>query len=106
MPMSLDNQFDTLTEAIAALRTRGYILDFNIMENALHCSERNITLNPDSFQVVEFHRFEGNSDPGDMSIVYAIEGGDKQEYKGILVNGFGTYANTASEVMMRKLAVH
>jgi hypothetical protein len=33
------------------------------------------------------HRYEGESDPGDEAVVYAIE--SKKGIKGILVSGFG-----------------
>ena len=41
----------------------------------------------------EFHRFEGVSDPDDMSIVYAIESRDGT--RGTLVDAFGVYSNPA-----------
>ena len=50
----------------------------------------------------EFHRFEGNSDPGDEAIVYAIE--SRNGLKGVLVNAFGVYSEPLSDDMMKKLS--
>ncbi|WP_315817399.1 hypothetical protein [Paraflavitalea speifideaquila] len=46
---------------------------------------------------------EGNSDPADEAVVYAIE--SRQGEKGVLVDGFGPSSDTASEAMVEKLAV-
>jgi hypothetical protein len=41
--------------------------------------------------VVNYFRFEGPSNPDDMSILYAIEANDG--VKGTLVDAYGTYAS-------------
>jgi hypothetical protein len=56
----------------------------------------------DEFEINEFYRFEGVTNPSDMSIVYAVES-KKHNLKGILVNAFGTYANTSSSAIDAKL---
>jgi len=40
---------------------------------------------------VEHYRFEGASDPDDMSVVYAFESHDGS--RGIIADAFGLYAN-------------
>jgi len=97
------NQFDTLTEALTNMRSRGFVLDFNLAENHLSCTEFNLQLNPNDFEVVEYHRFEGESDPADMAIVYGIKATDG--HLGVLVNGYGTYSETVSSELIKKLAV-
>ena len=97
--------YDTVTAATEGLRQRGFDLDFNIAFDKIRCQQNGICLNPDQFEIVEHHRFEGNSDPADQAIVFAIQSIDSK-LKGILVDGYGASADDSSEDMIRKLAVH
>ena len=99
------NRFDTLSEAVADLRIRGFTLDFNLEENSLSASNSHVPLrlNPNDFEVAEYHRFEGDSNPDDESIVYGIISRNGQ--KGILVNAYGPYAESVSALLVSRLAV-
>lgn len=97
--------YDTVTEAVAGLRERGYTIDFNIAFNQLICSRNNICLNPNEFEIVEVYRFEGATNPSDEDVVYAVESRNGQ-HKGVVTSAFGIYADAASNEMVRKLAVH
>src|SRR4030095_2364982 len=92
--------YDTVSQAVNGLKERGYTLDFNLKSNSLECQGQKY--NPKDFEITEFHRFEGSSDPGDEAIVYAIESTNGQ--KGVLVNGFGVYSEPLSDEMMKKLS--
>jgi hypothetical protein len=94
--------YDTVSEAVTGLRQRGYLTDFNLRENCLVC--HNDTFDINDFEILEFHRFEGNSDPADEAVVYAIE--SNKGHKGILVTGYGTSAEGVSADMAEKLQVH
>ena len=94
--------YDTVSEAVNGLKSRGFTTDFNLDENCLVCHSDKI--NPDEFQIVEIYRFEGNSDPSDEAVVYAIE--SKNGMKGVLVNGYGVSSNSLSDEMARKLEVN
>ncbi len=94
--------YDTVTEAINGLKARGFGLDFNLLENCLVCNDEKF--NVDDFEIVETYRFEGDTDPSDEAIVYAIE--SKYGFKGILVNGYGISASAMSEEMEKKLRFH
>ena len=96
--------YDTVTEAVKGLKERGYTIDFNIAFDKLICSENKHCLKPDEFEIVEVHRYEGNSDPGDEEVVYAIE--SKHGHKGIVVDAFGLYADDVSSEMIEKLKVN
>jgi len=95
--------YDTVTEAINDLRKRGYTIDFNKEYDCIACHQTMTSLKPDEFEIAEFHRFEGNTDPADEAVVYAIE--SKHGEKGVLVDGFGPSADTTSEALVRKLAM-
>ena len=96
--------FDTLTEAVNDLKARGYDRDFNLRETCLECSATGTQLSPSEFEITETYRFEGETDPGDELVVYAIE--SKAGLKGTFVNAFGPYANTASDELIAKLKFH
>lgn len=96
--------YDTLSEAMNALKAEGYKLDFNIAFDNLLCKENGVCLNPSQFEIVAYYRFEGNSDPDDSSIIYAIESTDGK-LKGTLVNAYSIYSDPASDAMLKKLSV-
>ena len=92
--------YDTVSEALAGLKKRGFVLDFNLHENCLICHEDRFDVN--DFEIVETHRFEGDTDPSDEAIVYAIE--SKKGKRGVLVNGYGISADAMSSDMAKKLS--
>ncbi len=94
--------YETITDAISKLKARGYNLDFNLEENCIVCHEEKF--NPDDFEITEVYRFEGDSDPADEAVVYAIE--SKTGMKGVLVNGYGISSDTVHADMARKLSFH
>ena len=97
--------YDTLTEAISDLKARGYDRDFNLRDAFIQCGSSGKELLPGEFEITEVYRFEGDTDPGDELVLYAIEskGG---EMKGTLVNAYGPYANTTSNELIARLNVH
>ena len=92
--------YDTVSQAVNDLKKRGYTLDFNLKASSLECQGKEF--DPKDFEITEFHRFEGNSDPGDESVVFAIE--SKNGLKGVLVNAFGIYSEPLSDEMVKKLS--
>ena len=91
--------YDTVTAAVNGLKQRGYTKDFNLEENCIVCHEDKY--HPEDFDITEVYRYEGNSDPADEAVVYAIEG--KNGEKGILVSGYGISADEMSDEMVKKL---
>jgi len=94
--------YDTVSDAVEGLKKRGYSMDFNLDENCIVCHEDKF--NPDDFEIVEVYRFEGNSDPADEAVVYAVE--SNQGHKGVLVNGYGPASESMSAEMAKKLHLH
>lgn len=100
-------EYDTVTEAMTDLKKLGYTIDFSILteKGCLICHQTSAVLSPDDFEIDHFYRFEGDSDPGDEMIVYAISS-NKDNLKGIVVNAYGIYADSASSAIVKKLAMH
>lgn len=97
--------YSTLLEAINGLKAEGYTEDFNLKENHIACSTGKYQLSPDDFKVDNVFRFEGNSDPEDQSVLYAISS-EKFKVKGLLVNAYGIYSDNAANEIIKKLNVH
>jgi hypothetical protein len=96
------HSYDTVSEATNDLRKRGFTVDFNLRET--HLFWNNDQFHPEDFEIVEFYRFEGQTDPADEAVVYAIEA--KSGVKGVLVNGYGISASTMSSELIKKLNFH
>lgn len=96
--------YDTATEAISDLFKRGYKSDFllNPEKNFLQCKETKFELSLSQFIIDEVHRFEGNTDPADEMIVYAISSVDGAK-KGVDVNGYGIYSSDQSQKLVELL---
>ena len=94
--------YDTVSEALNGLKTRGFDLDFNLYENCLVCHDEKFDVN--DFEIVEVHRFEGNTDPSDEAVVYAIR--SVNGLKGVLVNGYGISADAMNSDVIKKLRFH
>ncbi|MBS1588661.1 MAG: phosphoribosylpyrophosphate synthetase [Bacteroidetes bacterium] len=97
--------YGTLAETINGLKKDGYTLDFNMHEECLICNGHDANLSPEEFEIDGTYRFEGQSDPDDSAIVYAISSA-KYGIKGILVNGYGIYAEDYSSALIEKLKRH
>jgi len=95
-------QYDSLLQAIEALRLQGYTEDFNLKSNCLDCRDATIQLHPHDFDIDKVFRFYSASDVDDESILYAISS-EKYNLKGILVNGFGVSADPLTAEMVAKL---
>ncbi|RQO32107.1 phosphoribosylpyrophosphate synthetase [Taibaiella sp. KBW10] len=93
------NTYETLSQATNDLMARGYTLDFNLSENCLICNGTEYDVA--DFEIVEFHRFEGFSNPDDLSTVYVLESKDGR--KGMLVTGYGISAEGRSAQILKRL---
>jgi hypothetical protein len=99
------SSYDTLSEAMNELKKQGYTEDFNIKHDCLICKDGNIKVFKDDFVVDKFFRFEGDTDPADEAILYAISS-LKNNVKGILVNGYGIYSEPMANELVEKLKTH
>jgi hypothetical protein len=95
--------YDTVAEAVNGLKQRGFDIDFNLEADRIICPQPSLSLKPAEFEITEFYRFEGDSDPADEAVVYAIE--STAGKKGLLVTGFGISAEGMGEEMIEKLTM-
>ena len=98
-----DNQYTTLSEALHDLVVRGFTENFEFIEGMLRDVDTGLSYTADELTIVEHHRFEGMSDPDDMSIVYAIVSSDGR--RGLLVDAFGPYSNYDLGYFLEKVKI-
>lgn len=96
----MPNYEPTLVETLENLRKEGYTEDFNIRFDSLICDKA--CLLPSQFEVDRTFRFEGNTNPSDEAILYAISSLDGK-IKGVVVNSYGVYADEMTEDLIKKL---
>ncbi len=70
---------------------KGYTEDFRAVAMGLECISTKRVYKPDELEIVDFYRFEGITDPADMSVIYVIRTQDGT--KGTLVDAYGAYAD-------------
>jgi len=102
MTYSKHDHTPTLSTTMTKLREEGYVEDFNLGFNCVHCRNEQLKLSPKDFQIDKYYRFEGESNPSDSAILYAISS-EKHNVKGVLVNGYGIYSDELSDEMLEKM---
>src|SRR6478672_8219354 len=65
-----------LQKCMKELELKGYTDQFRVEKNKLHSITREKNYSAKEVIAVNFYRFEGITDPDDMSILYAIEAAD------------------------------
>ncbi|MEJ7736935.1 MAG: phosphoribosylpyrophosphate synthetase [Chitinophagaceae bacterium] len=68
----MKTSYGTLSQTINGLKEEGYDLDFNIQQECIVCHQTHTVLSPDDFEIDRAYSFEGESDPDDEAVLYAI----------------------------------
>ena len=82
---------NTLTERLNKAVKDGYTDSLKVTKQGLYSDTKDKTYGPDQVRIIDFFRFEGQSDPADNAIMYVIETTDGS--KGTLVDAYGAYAD-------------
>ena len=96
--------YESFTDALDDLRKRGYEADFETQSFCLYCNDLDLRLIEEEFQVDEVYRFEEDSNPDDIAVVYAIS--SSTGIKGTIVDGFGASTGNTGFEMATKLQYH
>ncbi|WP_443947450.1 phosphoribosylpyrophosphate synthetase [Pedobacter sp. AW1-32] len=93
-------EMNTLSHVLAELNKQGYTIDFNrVDENG---SVSLLKQNPEQFLIDSVYRFEGDSNPEDEAVLYAISSIDKS-ILGVFVNGYGISADEDQLALICKI---
>ncbi|WP_242926245.1 hypothetical protein [Pontibacter vulgaris] len=92
----------SLVNVLNRLKKDGYKTDFKVSGEGRLCNmEDKKEFSPEEVRIVDFYRFEGESDPSDMSILYAIE--TKSGMKGTISNSYGPYADQKVDSFLKQV---
>src|SRR5262245_61748026 len=94
----------TITEVLETLRQRHQDLEFRY-KNGQFATGRGKKYNPEDLTIVETYRFEGESNPEDMSIIYVIEANDGVVGYSLDVYGAESDQEEGYDDFIRKLKV-
>jgi len=101
--MATETDYQALAGAIDDLARRGFTESLAVVGNELRVTKTQKIFRPDEVVIREYLRFEGVSDPDDMSIVYAMEA--EGGIRGTLVDAYGVYADPAVSAVLSKVPV-
>ena len=91
----------TLVEVHTKLMADGYKEEFTVADNVLKALSTNKEYTPHDVTIVNFFRFEGQTDPADSSIMYVLETIDGA--KGTLVDAYGPDADTDKTLFIQEV---
>ncbi len=92
-----------MVEASQQLAERGYTARLSLQEGTgkLITEDNKRTYAPTELCIVAHHRFEGDTNPSDMAVIYVIEGPDG--LKGTLLDAYGANASVELGEIIRKI---
>jgi len=90
--MSTSRSMTTLSQVMKRLPELGYGEELKIKreKGAILTGDEEKIYQPEDLKVVKVYRFEGESDPADMAVIYALQTNDDK--KGYLLDAYGTYS--------------
>lgn len=87
--MSKDTYMTPLVQILPQLRERGYTCDFELIDDKLFCRKCDKYFTSDELVIERVYRFEGNSNPDDMAVLYGVRASNGM--KGVIIDAYGTY---------------
>jgi hypothetical protein len=99
--VSNSTDMKTLASCLNKLVLDGYTENFKVTESGLKALSNEEVFKPEEVHVVNFFRFEGESDPADNSILYAIE--TSSGLKGTLNDAYGPYSDPNVSKFMKQV---
>lgn len=94
-----------MEKCVRRLEEKGYNHQFRVEKKTLvSLTDKKKKFKPKDVKAVNFYRFEGVSDPDDMSILYAIETTDGT--KGTLIDAYGNYSDDDTGAFMQEVDIN
>ena len=109
-PMDYEQANDRFTEmsemdkCLRKLESQGYLDQYKVEKGKLHDLSNGKRYKAKDVKALNFYRFEGISNPDDMSILYAIETVDGR--RGTLIDAYGLYADEELGKFMQEVEIN
>jgi hypothetical protein len=97
-----NNQYSNLATAVNELLKKGFTRNFFINKNGQLEEHKGKCYSSSEVELVEFHRFDGMTNPSDDSILYAVNTSSGE--KGIVVDSYGSNGSELTSKFMNKVA--
>ena len=94
---------ETLGDAVDRLSSAGYRDAFRLEPAGLRALAARRLFSPEELAIDEIVRFEGESDPGDEAVLFALRSKDDGA-RGTFVATFGPYADPLAGELIKRLA--
>ena len=92
-----------MEKCLNKLESEGYSDQYKVEKGKLNDLTNNKKYKARDVKAVNFFRFEGITNPEDMSILYAIETSDGR--KGTLIDAYGLYADDDTSAFMQEVEI-
>lgn len=92
--MEIPHEMTTLSEVLEKLRLKKWDNEFRYEEGGFTAGKGK-TYQPQDMEIIKTFRFEGMTDPSDMSIVYVLEANDG--LIGYSLDAYGMYSEHTQE---------
>ena len=93
----------TLVKAINRYQKAGFDKDFKFENGRLRCLQSKKIYAPEDMLILESQRFEGMSNPSDMSALFVLK--CKDGTKGLVTVAYGTYADVQVLEFLNKVKI-
>ena len=89
--MSDENYMTPLVIILEQLKIKGYTADLLLIKEGLLSKDTNEVFKSADIVIEKVYRFEGNSNPDDMSVMYGVK--SMSGVRGVIIDAYGTYGN-------------
>ncbi|WP_157963228.1 hypothetical protein [Algoriphagus litoralis] len=93
--MSTSKSMTPYSKVVGSLEEKGYGQEISVGSGGAQFGGSGMAYPAEELKIVKVYRFEGESDPADMSVIFAIQASDGT--KGYLINAFGPYSGQDNE---------
>lgn len=98
----MDNKFaKSEKDYIRVYEEKGYVSNFRVKNGKLVNNKTKKEYNPEDIYIVAKNRYEGMSNPSDMSILYVLE--TSEDEKGTFLIGYGPTADLDTAEFFKKI---
>lgn len=87
----MENEEKTLSLVMNKVSKEGYEKEFRLEDKKMFLGDSDKEYQPSDLTITKSYRFEGDSNPDDMAVLYLIHANDGE--KGMLIDAYGTYSS-------------